>query len=181
MQQIEQNNTSHHENFINAGFFRRTFAFFLDHLIVLCLIIPIFIKFINKLSDPIDFAINITKMKFGAIFTIFFLFFELYFAIFEWLWNGKTPGKWFCGIMTIKDNGENIGFFLSIIRNLLRCTYFVPPIFVIPDIISLMISPYNKRIGDYIAGTRVIRSDSLEKKEDQHFSSAESFPEIKDK
>lgn len=168
------------ENFLDAGFFRRSFAFLIDHLILLCFLVFLFDISVKDISALIYFAINMTNLKFGILIIIIILFFEIYFAIFEWLWNGMTPGKWLLGLKVVMDNGEKLGLLPSVIRNLLRCTYLFPLIFLFPDVICLIISQNNKRIGDYLAGTRVVRKKSLKTKEVQHFPGAENLPESKD-
>src|SRR5262249_14330778 len=85
------------------------------------------------------------------------LLFWGYFLIFEWLWNGQTPGKRAMGIRVVKDGGYPISFFDSVVRNLLRVVdcYF-PPFFFAVGIISIFVHPRHKRIGDLAARTVVV-------------------------
>ena len=54
-----------------------------------------------------------------AIFIGFAIYWG-YFAIFEILWKGQTPGKRFAGIRVIKESGRPINAFEAIGRNLMR-------------------------------------------------------------
>ncbi|MGE5679905.1 MAG: RDD family protein [Bacillota bacterium] len=164
----------------NSGFIRRGAAFLLDHTIIACLIGIVFDRAVENIWEVVNFFINITSLKFGLIIIIFILFFEIYFAIFEWLCKGCTPGKWFCGIKVVMDSGQEITFYAALIRNLLRCTYCIPPIFFVPDVVSFAISGENKRPGDYLAGTRVILKNTFEAITDQHTSTAGDMPETND-
>ena len=50
---------------------------------------------------------------------IFDLFFG-YFAFFEWIWNGQTPGKRWLKFRVIREDGRPITFWEAAVRNLLR-------------------------------------------------------------
>ncbi len=43
-----------------------------------------------------------------------------YFTLFEWLWNGQTPGKRIVGLRVIRTNGGPITWSEAFIRNLVR-------------------------------------------------------------
>lgn len=88
-----------------------------------------------------------------AIFLLFCVYWG-YFAAFEILWHGQTPGKRVAGIRVVKDTGRPITTIEGVGRNLMRvidgfCFY-------LPGVISIVLSRENKRLGDYVAGTVVI-------------------------
>lgn len=57
----------------------------------------------------------------GAFFILFyFVLYFGYYAIFEILWNGQTPGKRRVGIRVIKEDGRPLTPAESIGRNLMR-------------------------------------------------------------
>src|ERR1700728_4001591 len=62
----------------------------------------------------------------AVIGVLFFLLFFGYFAIFEILWNGQTPGKRMIGIRVVKDSGRPLTAAESIGRNLLRIVDQLP-------------------------------------------------------
>src|SRR3982751_3473744 len=55
-----------------------------------------------------------------------FLIFAGYFILFEWLWNGQTPGKRLMKLRVIRDDGRPVTLWESIARNLLRICDAVP-------------------------------------------------------
>jgi uncharacterized RDD family membrane protein YckC len=95
-----------------------------------------------------------------AILVVFILFFG-YFAIFEAIWNGQTPGKRITHIRVIKDSGRPITPAESVGRNLLRIVDSLPFFYAI-GIVSVLLSKQNKRLGDFVAGTIVIHERELQ-------------------
>jgi hypothetical protein len=84
-----------------------------------------------------------------------------YFAVFETVWNGQTPGKRYMCLRVISQTGRPITTFEAITRNLLRIVDEFPLIYVV-GIVSALLSPQNKRLGDYVAGTVVVHEQPLE-------------------
>ena len=84
-----------------------------------------------------------------------------YFSFFEAIWNGRTPGKRWTHLRVITDSGRPIGTQEAILRNLMRIVDALPSIYAV-GIITSLISPQNKRIGDYVAGTVVVHERSAE-------------------
>lgn len=138
-----------------AGFYIRLSAFFIDMLLISAVSALLIYSF---LYDPVDYFLR-SRSNGIILLSIYILFFDLYFTIFEWLCNGQTPGKWISGIKVVKAGGLNISFTDALIRNLFRCTFLFPLIFFIPDLICYLLTK-EKRIGDIAAGTTVIKADS---------------------
>ena len=90
-----------------------------------------------------------------AGFVVFALMFG-YFIAFELLWAGTTPGKRLMGLRVVRDRGFAIDPFASVIRNLVRIIDFLPPVYGI-GLVSIFFSRNYKRLGDYAAGTVVIK------------------------
>jgi uncharacterized RDD family membrane protein YckC len=84
-----------------------------------------------------------------------------YFAFFEAIWNGRTPGKRWIHLRVITDSGRPLGAQGAILRNLMRIVDSLPSIYAV-GIITSLISPQNKRVGDYLAGTVVIQEKSIQ-------------------
>jgi uncharacterized RDD family membrane protein YckC len=105
---------------------------------------------------------TITKQWVIAI--LLFTFFAVqvgYFALFESLWNGQTPGKRWTRLRVIKDSGRPITPYDAILRNLLRTVDALPTLYA-TGIICILFSRENKRVGDFAAGTVVIHEKPLE-------------------
>jgi uncharacterized RDD family membrane protein YckC len=93
---------------------------------------------------------------FAVMILFYFLLYFGYFAFFEIIWNGQTPGKRKIGIRVIKDSGRPLTAAESIGRNLLRIVDWLPLFYAI-GIVSALLTKENKRLGDLIAGSLVVR------------------------
>jgi uncharacterized RDD family membrane protein YckC len=105
-----------------------------------------------------------TMTKQWVIAILLFVFFAVqfgYFALFESLWNGQTPGKRWTRLRVIKDDGRPITPYDAILRNLLRTVDALPSLYA-TGIICILFSRENKRVGDFAAGTVVIHEKPLE-------------------
>ncbi len=98
----------------------------------------------------------------AAVIIAWFLIREGYFAFFEAIWNGQTPGKRWAQIRVIKDDGRPISVYDSIARNLLRIVDEIPmPLYAV-GVITALLSKENKRLGDYVAGTVVVHEKTIQ-------------------
>jgi uncharacterized RDD family membrane protein YckC len=90
-----------------------------------------------------------------AIFLVFCIYWG-YFAFFEILWKGQTPGKRVAGLRVIHTSGRPINAYEAIGRNLLRAIDGFPfPTYGV-GIVCMMLNDQHRRLGDYVAGTVVI-------------------------
>lgn len=80
-----------------------------------------------------------------------------YFVLFETIWNGQTPGKRLFRLRVIREDGRPIRFYEAMVRNLLRTSVDAMPSLYSVGIVSIFLSPRSKRVGDYVAGTVVVR------------------------
>src|SRR5215471_2452673 len=96
-----------------------------------------------------------------ALLVLFFfgLYFG-YFALFEIMWNGQTPGKRKAGIRVIKDSGRPLTPAESIGRNLMRIVDWLPAFYAV-GMVSAILTKENKRLGDLVAGSLVVRESSF--------------------
>jgi uncharacterized membrane protein SpoIIM required for sporulation/uncharacterized RDD family membrane protein YckC len=95
---------------------------------------------------------------FGTVFWVVTTFLSAwgYFALFEGLRSGQTPGKRMIGIRVVMDTGHPVNLPAALIRNLIRLADLMPgPYFVGAVMIGL--HPRAKRLGDLVAGTLVVR------------------------
>lgn len=76
-----------------------------------------------------------------------------YYVLFELLWNGQTPGKKAMGLRVMGRRAQRVGGFASVVRNLIR------PIdqFLLIGLLVMFIDGQSRRLGDFAAGTLVIR------------------------
>jgi uncharacterized RDD family membrane protein YckC len=145
-----------------AGVGSRFLAFSLDTLIQIAgyTIVGVGLGFgsawISRLTSSLSDA--------WAASIVIFLFFAIYygyFAIFESLWNGQTPGKRICRIRVINDTGRPITPVESVGRNLLRIVDQLPAFYAV-GIASILISKQSKRLGDFLVGSIVVHERALQ-------------------
>jgi uncharacterized RDD family membrane protein YckC len=83
-----------------------------------------------------------------------------YWLLLEGIWDGHTIGKKAFGIKVVKANGGECTIVASVIRNLFRS---IDGLFLyIPALIAIVLSDKRQRIGDYFAGTVVVREHKKE-------------------
>jgi uncharacterized membrane protein SpoIIM required for sporulation/uncharacterized RDD family membrane protein YckC len=79
-----------------------------------------------------------------------------YFALFEALWGGRTPGKHRLGIRVVMDTGHPVTFGAAAIRNLLRIADAQPFNMYLVGLPFLFFQRHHRRLGDLVAGTIVV-------------------------
>jgi len=120
----------------------------------------------SDVADASEKIVNeMPKWVVAILILALFLTFAGYFILFEWLWNGQTPGKRLLKLRVIREDGRPLTLWEAIARNLLRIGDAVPG-FVIPvysvGLIVIFLSNRDQRLGDIFAGTVVIRERSDE-------------------
>ena len=101
------------------------------------------------------------QWEIAIVILVIFLIYAGYFAFFEAMWNGQTPGKRFAQIRVMKDDGRPISVYDAITRNLLRAVDSLPIGYGVA-VVSVLVSSKNKRLGDFVAGTVVVHERTLE-------------------
>src|ERR1043165_7743126 len=79
--------------------------------------------------------------------------------VFEIFWKGQTPGKRLMGMRVIQEGGYSLTPQVVIVRNLVRVVDFLPGAYFV-GLIVMMVNRRYKRVGDFVAGTIVIRERS---------------------
>src|SRR5258708_3866287 len=134
-----------------AGLGSRFLALFVDSLIQFVGVFLLLILF-GILGAAFSLTAEPGKWVLALYIFIGFLVYGGYFGIFETLWKGQTPGKRQAGIRVIRDSGREITIKEALGRNLLRSIDMLPGVYAV-GIASVFLSPQNKRLGDYVAGT----------------------------
>ncbi len=147
-----------HLEFVLAGIGSRFMAVFLDILIEFLLYLVLFLVSLIWISGGFFSAGR--SIWWQAIVTlVIFCINWGYYAIFEALWKGQTPGKRWAGIRVIKDSGRPINAFEAIARNLVRAIDFLPGFYGV-GVVTMLLNAKNRRLGDYVAGTLVVHETS---------------------
>jgi uncharacterized RDD family membrane protein YckC len=148
--------------FILAGIGSRAFAAVIDYH-VLWLTYLGFVTIANLVTDQLSTYLNQAGLDSPALYQWFiagfilltFAWFTGYFALFETLWRGQTPGKRWTKIRVIRDDGRAIGVSQAVLRALLR------PLddFLFLGFFFILLGKREKRLGDWAAGTVVIQEE----------------------
>ncbi len=159
--------------FALASIGNRFLAVAIDHFIQYFAIFIVAYAFISLLGvknfaseeSSAQFLQEMPKWTVAVLIIVLFLIFSGYFVLFEWLWNGQTPGKRLLKLRVIREDGRPITLWEALARNLLRIFDAVPG-FVLPvysvGLITIFMNKRDQRIGDMFAGTVVIRERSDE-------------------
>ena len=92
---------------------------------------------------------------FAILLLLAFAIYSGYFAAFEAMWTGQTPGKRLVGLRVIDVSGRPLTVYAAIIRNLLRLVDQLPGGYAF-GILSILLTRRQQRIGDLAAGTVVV-------------------------
>ena len=154
-------------HFALASIGNRFLACAIDHALQVLAIIVMIIAFtlIANYSSLGDRVLSLPKWIQAILIVIVFLILSSYFAFFEWIWNGQTPGKRWLKIRVIREDGRPITFWEAAVRNLLRVIDMQPTLilpFYSVGLISVFVSLSDQRIGDMVAGTVVVREREAE-------------------
>jgi uncharacterized RDD family membrane protein YckC len=149
-----------------AGVGSRCLALLIDSaiqlgvLIVLIILAVIFQSQIDALAAQAESSIGTWVL---ALFVLFwFVLYYGYFALFESLWNGQTPGKRLAHLRVIQESGRPIQVWQAVARNVLRFIDQLPSFYAV-GLVSALISKQNRRLGDFVAGTVVVHERPLTK------------------
>jgi uncharacterized RDD family membrane protein YckC len=151
-------------HFALASIGNRFIACAIDHTIQIVVLMAMVIIFLI-ISDAADLGSRLTsapKWVIALMLLIQFIIINGYFAIFEWLWSGQTPGKRWLKLRVIREDGRPISFVEAMIRNLIRVIDFMVPPFYSIGLVSVFATQRDQRVGDLVAGTVVIREREAE-------------------
>ncbi len=85
----------------------------------------------------------------------------LYILFRDGFFSGQSIGKKAMGIQVVHLDGRAVHFVDSSFRNVLFLFYVVFPVSIVVETVALIRSPEHRRLGDRIAGTRVVRKESV--------------------
>jgi len=134
-----------------AGIGSRFLAQLVDGLILTAIGVVILIA---AIAIGVIFNSGQVALLFGLI--LGFILFAGYFLISEAVLSGQTLGKRVARLRVVGDQGQPITLGQSTTRNLIRIVDFLPVLYGV-GIITLFINGRGKRLGDFAAGTLVVR------------------------
>ena len=98
---------------------------------------------------------SVGPWTFAILLAAVFLVYSGYFAVFESIWSGQTPGKRLVGLRVIDVSGRPVSAYAAILRNVLRLVDQLPGFYAIA-IASVLVTKRQQRLGDLAAGTVVV-------------------------
>jgi uncharacterized RDD family membrane protein YckC len=143
-----------------AGIGFRTIAYLLDALLLFFFWVCSYFTFTLLSSDLISAFVNLsgvikTLAVIGAFATQW-----LYWTLWEVLGHGQTPGKRLLGIRVVSDDGSSATVLQSAVRNLCRMVDFLPVLYG-AGLLTMLVSRENRRLGDLLAGTVLVREERI--------------------
>jgi uncharacterized RDD family membrane protein YckC len=157
-----------------AGIGRRFLAYFVDKLvqfgfiIVLALTVGLLIYAAGLLPEGWNHLNQLKNMLSQWFFAVAILTYGIiiigYFILFEYLWNGSTPGKRWQNIRVIRKDGLPISLLDSVVRNILRLIDILGEVYPL-GLIVMFLDSRNRRLGDMVAGTLVIAETEVQRPE----------------
>jgi uncharacterized RDD family membrane protein YckC len=140
----------------------RFLAALLDHTVQVCFIAGVGLALMGLGNQVEALYASLGNWAIAVAILLCFGIYTSYFVLFETFWNGQTPGKRLFGLRVIREDGRPVRFFEALVRNVLRIGIdAMPVIAVVPlysvGIMAVFLSSRSKRLGDYVAGTVVIR------------------------
>jgi len=107
----------------------------------------------------------LTRFGSNAMTTVLLLvvfgFQWVYFSLFEWMWNGQTPGKRLLHLRVVKADGAPVSWIDVLLRNISRPIDTFGPLGLI-GLVMIFISRKAQRLGDILAGTLVIHETPID-------------------
>jgi len=139
-----------------AGIGTRLIAGVLDHLLIIGLYIVLGLLLlgmagINLVADYNSLSLFLVVVLIITGFAIYWG----YFAFFEMVWNGQSPGKRRMRIRVVKQGGAALTFTDVAIRNLLRVVDAMPVVIYAVAGVCMFFGKRVQRLGDLAAGTVV--------------------------
>jgi uncharacterized RDD family membrane protein YckC len=148
-------------HYVLANVGNRFLAAAIDHLIQATAMVIVVVG-VGALSDWRLFSSMGVWTAALTVLVIFSIYWG-YFVAFETIWSGQTPGKRIMRLRVVREDGRPVRFFEVFVRNLLRLVVDVQPLpsYAI-GVVSIIFSARSKRIGDFVAGTVVVKERATE-------------------
>ncbi len=137
-----------------AGLGSRALALLVDSLIQLVVTIAIALIIAYFGRSLRLYWVWASNWMTAAVVFLFFCIYWGYFALFEILWSGQTPGKRQAQIRVISNSGRPITVFEGVSRNFLRAIDSL--FFYGVAALAAGLDKENRRLGDMVAGTVVV-------------------------
>ncbi|MGN6707645.1 MAG: RDD family protein [Rhodanobacter sp.] len=96
----------------------------------------------------------------GLAMLLLFALMWAYAVVCEVWMDGQTPGKRALGLRVVHADGTPVTWLPSVVRNLLRAVDILPGVYGV-GLVSTLVDPHARRLGDIVAGTMVVHAREL--------------------
>lgn len=143
-----------------AGIGSRFAALMLDFVIQIaaCGVFTIALLVLLGITIALDKHLSelTSSITVGIIVIVISIIFLGYHIILETIMNGQTIGKKVLNIRVRKEQGGSLTFWDILLRNFVRLVDVLPPFFII-GLVVMFVNKKSKRLGDFAAGTIVVK------------------------
>lgn len=143
-----------------AGVGSRTLAYLVDALLLTAGWLVAFFAY-SLVGSLLDAWGGLGTVARVLAIVSFFAVQWVYWTASEVLWRGQTPGKRLLRIRVVRADGSPVGLFESAVRNLLRFVDFLPAFYPV-GLVTMLIDPQHRRLGDLAAGTLLVRDEAVD-------------------
>ncbi len=143
-----------HYDIATAG--SRAAAFLVDFFIVLVISLGFIVLagLLEGTEDPLSpYFVALSYLIVGSLSWAYFVFSEMIF-------DGSSVGKSILGLKVIKEDGSPIDLVDSLTRNFIRFVDSFPGTYIV-GFVTMMLNQKSRRLGDFVAGTLVVRVTSV--------------------
>jgi uncharacterized RDD family membrane protein YckC len=176
--------------FLLAGIGARFLAYAMDRFIQACLIVSLafsvllIIIALERVVPVVEALTGVAKSLGQWLIAAGILVYGLislgYFILFEYLWNGATPGKRSLYIRVIRGDGRRLSFLDAAVRNILRFVDILGDVYPL-GLAVMFADSRHRRLGDLAAGTLVVMENPIGKPALQELplEAVEADPEVR--
>lgn len=114
---------------------------------------------VRDLFDP-DTLAELSGFALAVLVAAVFGVNLFYFVAMEQLLSGQSVGKRLFGLRVVREGGYAVTFASSLVRNVMRMIDMLPGPYLV-GLLSVVLSKERRRLGDFVAGTLVVRHSAL--------------------
>lgn len=143
-----------------AGVGTRALAYLVDLALIFGGWIVLYFGLTLLVSDILGLFQGLSGLVQSVLVISVFAVQWIYWTASEVAMNGQTVGKRVVKIRVVREDGSPVGFFESAARNLCRAVDFLPVGYAV-GVITMLLNRQNRRLGDLLAGTLLIREQQI--------------------
>ena len=144
-----------------AGVGSRAMAWLIDVGLLFAVWVVGYFIFTLAAQDPLALVLGLSQtLKIAGTVGLFATLF-VYWTALEVFWDGQTVGKRLMGVRVVLLDGSPVTPTQSAIRNLMRLVDFLPFCYPV-GLLTILVDPRHRRLGDLVAGTLLIRDERID-------------------